>query len=171
MAAAGRVAARRPLPAFSPSSFSSPSLHAARLAPRVAVSASAPRVSAAAVRPNGDMFAFGGHSPAPERARAQPPAGGLWEARLLLSSIDGDVEGEEFDVAVDINDMDDGAEWISEPVDEDAAEELEMQKRTYQPSGIRRRRTHGFLKRLRTQGGEKILQRRRAKGRKRMGVS
>ncbi|KAI9500161.1 ribosomal protein L34 [Coemansia spiralis] len=36
----------------------------------------------------------------------------------------------------------------------------------YQPSNIRRKRKHGFLRRLRTRSGRKILQRRMLKGRK-----
>ncbi|CAH2350760.1 54S ribosomal protein L34, mitochondrial [[Candida] railenensis] len=36
---------------------------------------------------------------------------------------------------------------------------------TYQPSTLKRKRTFGFLARLRTKGGTKILERRRAKGR------
>ena len=36
----------------------------------------------------------------------------------------------------------------------------------YQPSTLRRKRRYGFLKRLRTIGGRKILQRRMMKGRK-----
>ena len=43
-------------------------------------------------------------------------------------------------------------------------------KRTFQPSKIRRARTHGFLVRMKSRGGRKVINSRRAKGRKRLAV-
>ena len=45
-----------------------------------------------------------------------------------------------------------------------------MPKRTFQPNRRHRSKTHGFRRRMKTAGGQAVISRRRAKGRKRVSV-
>jgi large subunit ribosomal protein L34 len=43
-------------------------------------------------------------------------------------------------------------------------------KRTFQPSKVKRARTHGFLVRMKSRGGRAVIAARRAKGRQRLAI-
>ena len=73
--------------------------------------------------------------------------------------------------APDVRDGDDApARGVVDAPGAGRAAPLYAIKRTFQPSLIRRKRKHGFLRRLGDRNGRKILKRRRLKGRRRLAM-